>query len=60
MNLRLDSLVSRPEKKLKSKRSATEYVFVEPGLVTLRPQEINMSPENQWLEDVFPIKILPS
>ena len=24
------------------------------------PRKTNMSPENQWLEDVFPIKILPS
>ena len=24
------------------------------------PRKTNMEPENQWLEDVFPIKILPS
>ena len=24
------------------------------------PRKTNMSPENQWLEDVFPIKVLPS
>ena len=24
------------------------------------PRKTNMSPENQWLEDVFPIEILPS
>ena len=23
------------------------------------PPKTNMSPENQWLEDVFPIKIVP-
>ena len=33
------------------------------GLIFLNqvtPRKTNMSPENQWLEDVFPIKILPS
>ncbi len=28
-----------------------------PNKVT--PRKTNMSPENQWLEDVFPIKIVP-
>ena len=23
------------------------------------PQKTNMSPKNQWLEDVFPIEIVP-
>ena len=23
------------------------------------PQKTNMSPESQWLEDVFPIKVVP-
>ena len=32
--------------------AATESCFT--------PRKTNMSPENQWLEDVFPIKILPS
>ena len=25
----------------------------------ITPPETNMSPENQWLEDVFPIEIVP-
>ena len=25
----------------------------------LTPRKTNMSPENQWLEDVFPIEIVP-
>ena len=25
----------------------------------ITPWKINMSPENQWLEDVFPIEIVP-
>ena len=28
-------------------------------LVMITPLKTNMSPENQWLEDVFPTKIVP-
>ena len=34
------------------------YVFF-PFLVADTPQKTNMSPENQWLEDVFPLEIVP-
>ena len=29
------------------------------GMVGVTLQETNMSPENQWLEDVLPTKIVP-
>ena len=28
-------------------------------LTPYTPRKTNMSPENQWLEDVFPIEIVP-
>ena len=46
--------------------SWTCQVYKCPGIVPRRwflraftPPKTNMSPENQWLEDVFPIKIVP-
>ena len=30
---------------------------VDGSMVT--PRKTNMSPENQWLEDVFPIELIP-
>ena len=35
----------------------TSCVTVATNLTT--PQKTNMSPENQWLEDVFPIETVP-
>ena len=32
---------------------------IEEWQVQDTPQKTNMSPENQWFEDVFPIQIVP-
>ena len=36
----------------------SSYVYL-PGARSVTPLKTNMSSENQWLEDVFPTKIVP-
>ena len=52
-----DPWVSWP---LKRSASTTSFHHQFVGsLASVTPQKTNMSPENQWLEDVFPIEIVP-
>ena len=36
-----------------------EYTLNSPQSESFTPLKTNMFPENQWLEDVFPTKIVP-
>ena len=37
----------------------TVGIYVPKAQIMSTPRKTNMSPENQWLEDVFPIEIVP-
>ena len=47
----------RKEKKRKKRRRSHGGWIMRTCVFT--PKKTNMSPEDQWLEDVFPIKIVP-
>ena len=43
----------------KSSKSRKGFCFETRGAISVTPLKTNMSPENQWLEDVFPTEIVP-
>ena len=43
----------------KSLRDTSVILMRRPKYIQNTPPKTNMSPENQWLEDAFPIKMVP-
>ena len=48
--------MKRPFESIKDQTFGGSFVFF---LIITTPLKTNMSPENQWLEDVFPTEIVP-